>query len=57
MRDLAKQWDDWKPGYYKYNRKTMRVEWNNYEKSWFCNVNKIIHHNKKQLLNCKECNP
>lgn len=27
-----------------------------YEESYYCNENKIIHHNEKEYLNCKHCN-
>ena len=40
----------WKPSF----------EWGDkkgeYEKSWFCDYNKISHKNLKQVLNCKHCN-
>ena len=26
-----------------------------YERSWFCNHNKITHHSPKELINCKHC--
>lgn len=28
----------------------------NYEQSYYCNENKIIHHSEKEYLNCKHCN-
>lgn len=27
-----------------------------YEKTWYCIENKILHHNLKSTLNCKYCN-
>ncbi len=56
MKDIRKDCNQWKPGYYFANKKTWKLEWIDYKKSWFCNENKIIHHNKNQLLNCKICN-
>lgn len=26
-----------------------------YERSWFCNENKMIHHSEKETLNCPYC--
>ena len=26
-----------------------------YEKSWYCNENKVIHKKEKEYLNCKHC--
>ena len=56
MKDLAKEWDEWNPSFTKYNRKAQEIQVIYYEKSWFCNTNKIIHHNKNQLMSCKDCN-
>ena len=44
--------DEWNPGYYDENNTFIK-----YEKSWYCNNNKIIHNSEKEYLNCKSCNP
>lgn len=41
---------DWNPGYCDVWKGQIY-----YERSWFCNENKIIHHSTKELMNCKHC--
>lgn len=41
----------WIPGFYASNGAFIP-----YEKAWYCNKNKIIHGNEKEMLNCKHCN-
>jgi len=47
---MEELWDNFNPGYY--NNTGVFIE---YEKQWFCNDNKIIHHNKKEFINCEHC--
>ena len=39
---------DWNPGYY--NTKGIFIQ---YIKSYYCNINKLIHYSEKEMLNCK----
>ena len=53
--------NDWQPMYKLYGNKLMDAIINNtptelpYKRSWFCNDNKIIHTNKKQVMTCEYC--
>lgn len=42
---------NYNPGYY--NKYVVFIP---YEKKYYCNENKIIHQNEKELSNCKFCN-
>jgi len=42
--------NQWNPGYINNNNIFVH-----YEKKWFCNTNKIIHQNEKELNNCQYC--
>lgn len=48
---------DWQPGRETWIGKgeNRKRQWVPYEKAWFCNTNKIIHNNEKQVLSCKYC--
>jgi hypothetical protein len=43
---------DWNPHYIDYKKGIVVY----YEKSWYCNTNKIIHKTEKEYLKCKYCN-
>ena len=45
--------EDWKPTFEGYGDNVGKIF--NYERNWFCNDNKIIHHSEKEVLNCKHC--
>ena len=42
--------ENWNPGY-----TTPKGKFIAYEKGWYCNYNKIIHHSEKEYNNCKYC--
>lgn len=42
--------EEWNPGFY--DRKGNFIQ---YDKSWYCDYNKMIHGSKGEYLNCKHC--
>lgn len=46
----VKEESEWNPGYYK------GIRFIPYDKTWYCNYNKVIHPSEKEYLNCKHCN-
>jgi hypothetical protein len=47
--------EDWNPGYWKSKKDSLIEEFIAYEKSWYCDDNKIIHKSLKEKQNCKYC--
>lgn len=48
---MKNRFTNWNPGFYDKNNNFIP-----FVKAWFCNFNKIIHTNEKEVLNCPHCN-
>ena len=44
---------DWQPSFEGFGDNVGKIF--KYERNWFCNTNKIIHHSEKAVLNCIHC--
>lgn len=53
LETVKNHYRDWNPSFISYKTNPPTVVY--YEKNWFCNHNKIIHHSEKEIANCIHC--